>query len=201
MGKYMRKGKGVGEVAVMEVSTQGVSLGVRTRARTLASQRSEHKRLASTRSSSSKQQQQQQQPRCLESSSSMQGHTCYMELRSRKLQKILPSCSCYHEHVDPKTLETVAEPSSAKVAVSDEATLPGSNSSCFQQQKQQSSVAHSRNNSATFSQTQSNINPARTRKKEPDNKHQEQLPSGDADGIEVEVSFGENIMDQDSRER
>ncbi|XP_050372759.1 cyclin-dependent kinase inhibitor 5-like [Argentina anserina] len=39
MGKYMRKSKPTGDVAVMEV-TQAASLGVRTRAKTLALQRS-----------------------------------------------------------------------------------------------------------------------------------------------------------------
>ncbi|KAL6189623.1 hypothetical protein ACLB2K_041009 [Fragaria x ananassa] len=39
MGKYMRKSKAAGDVAVMEVS-QAASLGVRTRAKTLALQRS-----------------------------------------------------------------------------------------------------------------------------------------------------------------
>ncbi|CAN6552487.1 unnamed protein product [Malus baccata var. baccata] len=40
MGKYMRKSKATGKVAVMEVSHSQASLGVRTRAKTLALQRS-----------------------------------------------------------------------------------------------------------------------------------------------------------------
>ncbi|XP_008785181.2 cyclin-dependent kinase inhibitor 5-like [Phoenix dactylifera] len=63
MGKYMRKAKVSGEVAVMEVSAQS-SLGVRTRARTLALQRL-------------------QKPSPPDSSS-------YLELRSRRLEKPLP---------------------------------------------------------------------------------------------------------------
>ncbi|KAG1361857.1 cyclin-dependent kinase inhibitor 4 [Cocos nucifera] len=63
MGKYMRKAKVSGEVAVMEVSAQS-SLGVRTRARTLALQRL-------------------QKPSPPDSSS-------YLELRSRRLEKPPP---------------------------------------------------------------------------------------------------------------
>ncbi|XP_061994007.1 cyclin-dependent kinase inhibitor 4-like [Rosa rugosa] len=79
MGKYMRKTKATGDVAVMEVS-QAASLGVRTRAKTLALQRS-------TTSSAS-----------------------YLQLRSRRLQKhppILPPREPrrqkhHHHHHTPK---------------------------------------------------------------------------------------------------
>eukprot|EP00252_Welwitschia_mirabilis_P001559 TRINITY_DN1142_c0_g1_i2.p1 TRINITY_DN1142_c0_g1~~TRINITY_DN1142_c0_g1_i2.p1 ORF type:complete len:264 (-),score=46.58 TRINITY_DN1142_c0_g1_i2:517-1308(-) len=180
MGKYMRKGKGV---AVMEVSSQSVSLGGRNRARAVASQKSQHKRLL-TRSSSAKQ----------------QHYTCYMELRSRRLEKVLPSCSCYHEMESNKP-EILAE-ASVNDTVSDEGTLLGSSSSFEQpkqQQQQQYSVAHSRNNSATFSRVQSNIKPAKTHRKEAENGDAKTLIGGE--GLEVEASFGENIIDLDSKER
>ncbi|XP_008802404.1 cyclin-dependent kinase inhibitor 5-like [Phoenix dactylifera] len=64
MGKYMRKAKVSGEVAVMEVSAQS-SLGVRTRARTLALQR-------------------------LQKPSPVPDSSSYLELRSRRLEKPPP---------------------------------------------------------------------------------------------------------------
>lgn len=64
MGKYMRKAKVSGEVAVMEVSPQS-SLGVRTRARTLALQR-------------------------LQKPSPLPDDSSYLELRSRRLEKPPP---------------------------------------------------------------------------------------------------------------
>ncbi|PKA54154.1 Cyclin-dependent kinase inhibitor 3 [Apostasia shenzhenica] len=66
MGKYIRKAKLTGEAAVMEVSAP-VSIGVRTRARTLALQRL---------------QKQSSVPDDDGSSSS-----CYLQLRSRRLEK------------------------------------------------------------------------------------------------------------------
>ncbi|PON70797.1 Cyclin-dependent kinase inhibitor [Parasponia andersonii] len=67
MGKYIKKSKMTGEVSVMEVSlSPQCTLGVRTRARTLALQR---------------QQQHQQKPNPDESPFS------YLELRSRRLEK------------------------------------------------------------------------------------------------------------------
>ncbi|PKU83642.1 cyclin-dependent kinase inhibitor 5 [Dendrobium catenatum] len=68
MGKYMRKAKLNGEVALMEVSAQS-SIGVRTRARTLALQRLEKSSFSPAADNSS-------------SSSS-----CYLQLRSRRLEK------------------------------------------------------------------------------------------------------------------
>ncbi|XP_060181251.1 cyclin-dependent kinase inhibitor 3-like [Lycium barbarum] len=61
MGKYLRKAKITGDVAVMEVS-ESTTLGVRTRARTLALQR-------------------------LQSSTTPPPDTCYLQLRSRRLEK------------------------------------------------------------------------------------------------------------------
>lgn len=70
MGKYMRKVKITGDVAVMEVSQP--TLGVRTRARTLALQR-----LQSSSSSSAA------TPASLNAPDS----SCYLQLRSRRLEK------------------------------------------------------------------------------------------------------------------
>lgn len=73
----MRKGKGAGKIAVMEVS-QG-SLGVRTRAKTLALVEQDRV-LAGARSGSSTHPQ---------TSASDTFHTSYLELRSRKLEKVV----------------------------------------------------------------------------------------------------------------
>ena len=86
MGKYIRKGKITGEVAVMEVSHHHQpSLGVRTRARTktLALQRLQiskaRPRPSSCSSSASS-----------SSSSSSKSSSCYLQLRSRRLEKCFP---------------------------------------------------------------------------------------------------------------
>lgn len=201
MGKYMRKGKGVGEVAVMEVS-QG-SLGVRTRARTLAaaSSQKDHRRLGASKSVTTKHQSSAPPASpCVESSM----HTCYLELRSRKLEKF---SRCYHSahgatsHGESKRSLSLSEPS--RLAVSEEARV-ASDKSSHRVLQQQSSVAHSRNNSATFSH---NAKPAKAaqRKERRDDDHTSARPSEapheDEDGMEVEASFGENVMDLDSRER
>ncbi|XP_072955626.1 cyclin-dependent kinase inhibitor 4-like [Typha angustifolia] len=86
MGKYMRKGKLSGEVAVMEVSHQ-TPLGVRTRARTLALQR-------------------QQSP-----SSSPDSSLFYLELRSRRLEKLPPPAAKAKEGCKESS---VARPTSPK---------------------------------------------------------------------------------------
>ncbi|OVA11308.1 Cyclin-dependent kinase inhibitor [Macleaya cordata] len=65
MGKYMRKAKITGEVAVMELAQS--SLGVRTRAKTLALQRLQNMTTASTAATNS--------------------GTSYLQLRSRRLEK------------------------------------------------------------------------------------------------------------------
>ncbi|XP_020692256.1 cyclin-dependent kinase inhibitor 5 [Dendrobium catenatum] len=76
MGKYMRKAKLAGEVAVMEVSAQS-SIGVRTRARTLALQRHQKQSSSSSSSSSSS----------VDNSSSSSSSSCYLQLRSHRLEK------------------------------------------------------------------------------------------------------------------
>ncbi|XP_062078700.1 cyclin-dependent kinase inhibitor 3-like [Humulus lupulus] len=72
MGKYMKKSKITGEVAVMEVSlSPQCSLGVRTRAKTLALQR---------------QQQQKKSPTSAQNQVDSSAFS-YLELRSRRLEK------------------------------------------------------------------------------------------------------------------
>ncbi|XP_020530959.1 cyclin-dependent kinase inhibitor 5 [Amborella trichopoda] len=83
MGKYMRKGKGSGEVAVMEVSSP--SLGVRTRARTLALQKS------------------------ATATARLQKPTSYLQLRSRRLEKP-PFPDKTHSPQTPKTTSTGSNP-------------------------------------------------------------------------------------------
>lgn len=72
MGKYMRKAKTAGDTAVMEVSQS--SLGVRTRAKTLALQR-----IQSTAGAASTAARPEENP-----------DSCYLELRSRRLEKQPP---------------------------------------------------------------------------------------------------------------
>ncbi|KAJ8534581.1 hypothetical protein K7X08_016309 [Anisodus acutangulus] len=74
MGKYLRKAKITGDVAVMEVSQ--ATLGVRTRARTLALQRLQSSTTTTPPPSSS--------------------DTCYLQLRSRRLEK--PKTKVSEEH-------------------------------------------------------------------------------------------------------
>ncbi|KAF9604806.1 hypothetical protein IFM89_014115 [Coptis chinensis] len=72
MGKYMRKAKITGEIAVMELATTTTTSlvsGVRTRAKTLALQRLQKTTSGSSNDSSS----------------------CYLQLRSRRLEKKPPS--------------------------------------------------------------------------------------------------------------
>lgn len=91
MGKYMRKGKGVGKMAVIEGA-----LGVRTRARALALQR-DPKQVVTHSSTSTSESMKQHEAR-----NSLECHTApvpvptaeapqqenYMELRSRRLEKV-----------------------------------------------------------------------------------------------------------------
>eukprot|EP00250_Pteridium_aquilinum_P031280 c43350_g1_i1 orf=346-1362(-) len=90
MGKYMRKGKGVGKMAVIEEA-----LGVRTRARALALQR-DSKHVASHTSTSSESVKQLEPCTSLEchtpllplQEANVSAQTNYMELRSRRFEKV-----------------------------------------------------------------------------------------------------------------
>ncbi|GLJ53493.1 hypothetical protein SUGI_1141300 [Cryptomeria japonica] len=83
MGKYMRKAKGAGEVAVMEVSSQS-SLGVRTRARTrtLLALQNQNKKSSPTPNKPPKM--------CIAPATI--NTSSYLELRSRKLEKTTGPC-------------------------------------------------------------------------------------------------------------
>lgn len=98
MGKYMRKGKGVGKMAVREVS-QG-SLGVRTRARALALEKDS--KLSHT-SSESESLMQPHQSECNES------RDTYMELRSRRLEKVA-RCSIGREEDVTQAARAIQRP-------------------------------------------------------------------------------------------
>ncbi|XP_020584844.1 cyclin-dependent kinase inhibitor 5-like [Phalaenopsis equestris] len=86
MGKYIRKAKLAGKVAVMEVSAQS-SIGVRTRARTLALRRP---RKPSSSSSSTT-------TTSAVDNSSSSSSSCYLQLRSRRLQK--PALNFIHNKI------------------------------------------------------------------------------------------------------
>lgn len=92
MGKYMRKGKGVGKMAVIEEA-----LGVRTRARALALQRGSKQVTAHTHGSAGVEKQLETcaSMECCVPSLPLQGEnpsvqpdTNYMELRSRRFEKV-----------------------------------------------------------------------------------------------------------------
>lgn len=84
MGKYMRKAKLSGEVAVMEVSAQS-AIGVRTRARTLALQRL------------------QKSPFSPAADNSSSSSSCYLQLRSRRLEKAAVAVKA-RDSLEPKIL-------------------------------------------------------------------------------------------------
>ncbi|KAJ4963539.1 hypothetical protein NE237_023478 [Protea cynaroides] len=92
MGKYMRKCKGIGEIAVMEVA----QVGVTTRARTLAMAT---RAAAAARSGVTK--------RRKLASGELQFSSSYLQLRSRRLPVITPE-----KLVSPATLENLGQVSS-----------------------------------------------------------------------------------------
>ncbi|PHU07103.1 hypothetical protein BC332_23592 [Capsicum chinense] len=98
MGKYLRKAKITGDVAVMEATT----LGVRTRARTLALQR-----LQSSSSPSPS-------PSPPPSSAS---DSCYLQLRSRRLQKSTPLPHPHTTEVSKEHPESVKSGSVGSVSI------------------------------------------------------------------------------------
>ncbi|KAH9327283.1 hypothetical protein KI387_007461, partial [Taxus chinensis] len=138
-------------------------------------------------------------PPCFDGSSL---HTSYLELRSRKLEKII--CRCHQEpanNQEPNTFE--GETSRMALSEGDVGLSLGLGvgvASDISSRRVQPSVAHSRNNSATFS----NAKQARPRRKN-QNQNQHNPPAQSSendhdDAMEVEASFGENVMDLESRE-
>lgn len=223
MGKYMKKAKGAGEVAVMEVS-QSSSLGVRTRARTrtLALQKKENTA-----------------PPVTSKSSKMcsVGHlqtTSYMELRSRRLEKVSVSpCSApqieQHRSLKNRGLQLQcsdpgrgnlreAEQSAFMVAEESKPSRSRQSKSAGSMRSRRrvpSTVGYSRTNSTTsLSQAHSRVKTDRAEKEEVRDEYVETetvaLQSSsmrqfeafeDESAIPMEGSFGENVIDQEGRDR
>lgn len=223
MGKYMKKAKGAGEVAVMEVS-QSSSLGVRTRARTrtLALQKKENTA-----------------PPVTSKSSKMcsVGHlqtTSYMELRSRRLEKVsLSPCSApqieQHRSLKNRGLQLQcsdsgtgnlreAEQSAFMVAEESKPSRSRQSKSAGSMRSRRrvpSTVGYSRTNSTTsLSQAHSRVKTDRAEKEEVRDELVETenvaLQSSsmrqfeafeDESAIPMEGSFGENVIDQEGRDR
>lgn len=223
MGKYMKKAKGAGEVAVMEVS-QSSSLGVRTRARTrtLALQKKENKAPSAPPKSSN-----------ICSIGHLQT-TSYMELRSRRLEKVsLSPCSAtqieQHRSLKNRGLQLQcsdsgrgnlreAEQSAFMVAEepkSSKSRQSKSAGSVRSGRRVPSTVGYSRTNSTTsLSQARSRVKTDRAEKEEVQDKFVEtenivlqnssmrQLQAfEDETAIPMEGSFGENVIDQEGRDR
>eukprot|EP01018_Ginkgo_biloba_P036662 Gb_17901 [translate_table: standard] len=220
MGKYMRKGKGIGEVAVMEVS----HVGVRTRA-ALQRARKLHGQAKSSSTAKLK-------PSCI---ASMQ--TSYLELRSRRLEKVAVCCPkvCtvsesnhnnnninnknnlgFHEEeaveksrlIQSEQLSTRQSFSSQRSPCREASMAVQKLSAGPSRRNMPSTVANSRTDSATFSQSHSRTK-SRTRKEDENSMDMGDIvpPSEELQDItnevsmEMQVSFGENIMDNDPRER
>lgn len=140
MGKYMRKAKVSGEVAVMEVSHQS-SVGVRTRARTLAA---------------------------AAAAAAQDSSRAYLELRSRRLEKPLPP------------------PSACKPCKDTSKPKPNPSSKTDSRFSSQKSGPNRRSNSGSVESVSTRRCSAAL---------EAELPP------DAEVSFGENILEADSRDR
>ncbi|MCD7464731.1 hypothetical protein HAX54_053308 [Datura stramonium] len=159
MGKYMRKSKTRGEVALLEVSnTQSSPLGVRTRAKTLALQRLQKSNSTATGGDGGS----------------------YLQLRSRRLEK--PSVGLEGKRKKqplkdpnlPNPVKNQVARTSARVR-----QLQGQswNSGSVEGEEKKEEVQPKE------SQNEINNN------------------SGGEGGVEVEASFGENLLELDGRER
>ncbi|XP_028553697.1 cyclin-dependent kinase inhibitor 4-like isoform X2 [Dendrobium catenatum] len=149
MGKYMRRAKTTGDFAVMEVSSKS-SFGVRTRAKTLALQRLQN------------------------SSPSPDDSFCFLQLRSRRLEKFLPSV------IKPKdackeTVRSSAKPSPKLTLMADSG-----------------SVRRSRALELTPCSGGINFGSATS---------QSPLVNGAEVEVEVEVSCGENMLEVEEMNR
>ncbi|KAE8658452.1 Cyclin-dependent kinase inhibitor 5 [Hibiscus syriacus] len=178
MGKYIRKAKTAGEVAVMEVSQ--ASLGVRTRAKTLALQRLQ-------KSSAS--------PPATIASAQSKGDGSYLQLRSRRLKK--PPVVVHHHDSKRHKQQQQTQQRGSKKDNSGENLNPSSNSrvrvvgGTDSEKKKEGGVgsqgiAQEEDNGNDNVINCININ---------DNNNE----SNDCGG--VEASFGENILDNEARER
>lgn len=151
MGKYMRKAKISADVAVMEVSQS--TLGVRTRAKTLALQR-----LQSS------------------SPSNVSDSSCYLQLRSRRLEK--PPVLKPQSQQKPTSRKESCEPES------------------LSKPSPRSRVSDALNSGSVGSGSIT-----RPKKEEPcfENRVAEEI--GQDFDLGVEASFGENNLDFEPRER
>lgn len=140
MGKYMRKAKVSGEVAVMEVSHQS-SVGVRTRARTLAA---------------------------AAAAAAQDSSRAYLELRSRRLEKPLPP------------------PSACKPCKDTSKPKPNPSSKTDSRYSSHKSSPNRRSNSGSVESVSTRRCSAAVEAEAPP---------------DAEVSFGENILEADSRDR
>ncbi|CAN6460360.1 unnamed protein product [Victoria cruziana] len=172
MGKYIKKSKGTGEVAVMEVSAQGGCLGVRTRARALALQR--------------------------DAAASLQKAASYLQLRSRRLEKppFLSSSASSGEQAKPHAsdhakratpLQERSSPPVCTAAKADDGLALAVNSA--------------RSGSASVSLSCSGVRPSRNKTGGATGQGASAgKPVSESDAA-VEASFGENILEGDGRER
>eukprot|EP01018_Ginkgo_biloba_P038816 Gb_39154 [translate_table: standard] len=177
MGKYMRKGKGMGEVAVMEVLQS--SLGVKTTARTLASQ--EDQKLVPSMSTSIK----HPTPTTTTSTAAAMKTTCveskqtsYSEFRSRKLEKI---SRCYHaQEGNNNNKESKSLEESSRLGLSE----PSAEAAPAKVARKQSIAGPSEALEEPTNDEEATLEVRHTWKY-----------------WQVEALFGENIMDHNSRER
>ncbi|XP_022722056.1 cyclin-dependent kinase inhibitor 5-like [Durio zibethinus] len=174
MGKYIRKAETAGEVAVMEVSQS--SLGVRTRAKTLALQRLQ-------KSSTSP---------ATAASTPANGDGSYLQLRSRRLEK--PPVVVHHH--DSKRQKQQQQQVSKKES-SGQIPNPNSNSRVR---------VGSRSDSATEEKKEGEVGREEMVQEDNGNDNiikysniNNSNESKDFGGIEA--SFGENVLDIEARER
>ncbi|KAK8560766.1 hypothetical protein V6N13_026202 [Hibiscus sabdariffa] len=176
MGKYIRKAKTAGEVVVMEVSQ--ASLGVRTRARTLALQRLQ-------KSSAS--------PPAAVASAPGKGDGSYLQLRSRRLEKPLVAV---HDHDSKRHKQQLTQQQGSKKDNCEHNPNPNSNSrvrvsgDSDSEKKKEGEVGNQdivqkdngNDNVVNYSNIVNNNN--------------------EINGFGgIEASFGENILDTEARER
>ncbi|GMI71800.1 inhibitor/interactor with cyclin-dependent kinase, KIP-RELATED PROTEIN 3 [Hibiscus trionum] len=176
MGKYIRKAKTAGEVVVMEVSQ--VSLGVRTRARTLALQRLQ-------KSSAS-------HPAAVASVPG-KGDGSYLQLRSRRLEK--PPVAV-HDHDSKRHKQQLTQQQGSKKDNREHNPNPDSNSrvrvsSGSDSEKKKEGEVGSQDIAQEDNGNDNVINYS--------NIGNNNSESNDFGG--VEASFGENILDIEARER
>ncbi|XP_031105559.1 cyclin-dependent kinase inhibitor 3-like [Ipomoea triloba] len=174
MGKYMRKSKTASEVALLDISHTQSSLGVRTRAKTLALQRLQRSTAAAPGTTSSG---------CGDCGS-------YMQLRSRRLQK--PPIGSQPRRHKPAPKDSNPSPkanqnqnkssrASSKLRQVSSANSRSVNKGdeCLDDEKKEDNILQESN--VGVEKTENNVN--------------------NGDDIAVEGSFGENLPDFEGRER